>query len=182
MIGLVLFRDKVGICRSTEMSDRPRGFRQLSYWLPAILVAVLISVFSTHYFSAERTGRIITPTLHWLFPWASPHTLHVMHVLIRKIAHVAEFGIFSITIFRGVRAGRSGWRASWAFATLVIAIAYASLDEWHQSFVPLREARARDVAIDVLGALLAQSLVWFYATLRSKVMAQWGATPSTSEK
>ena len=105
-----------------------------------------------------------------------------MHVLIRKIAHVAEFGIFSITVFRGVRAGRSGWRASWAFATLVTAVAYASLDEWHQSFVPLREARARDVAIDVLGALLAQTLVWFYATRGWKVAAQWRATSSTSGK
>lgn len=105
-----------------------------------------------------------------------------MHVVIRKIVHVTEFGIFSITVFCGVRAGWSGWRASWAFATLVIAVAYASLDEWHQSFVPLREARARDVAIDALGALLTQSLVWFYATRRWKVVAQWRPTPSTSGK
>jgi VanZ family protein len=164
------------------MSYRPQRFGQLRYWLPAILVAILISVFSTHYFSAERTGRIISPALRWLFPWASPHTIHVLHVLIRKIAHVTEFGIFSITVFRGVRAERSGWSPSWAFATLVIAVAYASLDEWHQSFVPLREARARDVAIDALGALLAQSLVWFYATRRWKVVAQWRATPNTSGK
>jgi VanZ family protein len=38
--------------------------------------------------------------------------------------------------------------------------------EWHQSFVPLREARARDIAIDALGALLAQVLVWAYANWR----------------
>jgi VanZ family protein len=164
------------------MSDRAQGFKQLRYWLPAILVAAFISIFSTHYFSAERTSRIISPTLHWLFPWASLHTLHMLHVLIRKMAHLTEFGIFSIAVFRGVRAGRSGWRASWAFATLVIAVAYASLDEWHQSFVPLREARAGDVAIDALGALLAQSLVWFYSRRRWKVVARWLATQSTSEK
>ena len=35
--------------------------------------------------------------------------------------------------------------------------------EWHQSFVSLREARVGDVAIDALGAVLAQILVWFYA-------------------
>src|SRR4029077_4337693 len=29
--------------------------------------------------------------------------------------------------------------------------------------VPLREPRLRDVAIDAFGALLAQTLVWFYA-------------------
>jgi VanZ family protein len=89
--------------------------------------------------------------------------LHLMHVGIRKMAHVTEFGLFSITVFHGIRGGRFGWRFSWAVGTLVIAVIYSGLDEWHQSFVPLREARARDVAIDTLGAVLAQTLVWFYA-------------------
>jgi VanZ family protein len=63
--------------------------------------------------------------------------------------------------------GRIGWRFSWALATLAIAFTYAGLDEWHQSFVPLREARLRDVAIDALGAVSAQTLVWLYAKWRS---------------
>jgi VanZ family protein len=140
--------------------------RHLTYWLPAILVALLISLFSTHYLSGEQTARIIIPLLHWLFPAATPHMLRVMHVGIRKLAHVTEFGLFSITVFHGIRGGRSGWRFRWAVATLVIAVTYAALDEWHQSFVPLREARARDVAIDALGAVLAQVLVWAYANWR----------------
>ncbi|MGC2829314.1 MAG: VanZ family protein, partial [Candidatus Acidiferrum sp.] len=72
----------------------------------------------------------------------------------------------SNTVFRGIRGGRCGWRFSWALTTLAIAVAYAALDEWHQSFVPLREARGRDVAIDAIGAVLAQALVWFHAKLR----------------
>jgi VanZ family protein len=93
--------------------------------------------------------------------------LRLMHVGIRKMAHITEFGLFSITVFHGIRGGRRGWRSSWALITLVIAVAYAGLDEWHQSFVPLREARVRDVAIDALGAVLAQTLVWFYAKWKS---------------
>ena len=143
-----------------DYSERQSRF---TYWIPAILVAILISFFSTHYFSAEETGSILIPFLHWLFPWATRHTLHLMHVGIRKLAHVSEFGLFSILVFRGVRAGRTGWRLNWALATLAIAVAYAGLDEWHQSFVPLRGARPRDVAIDAAGALLAQALVWLYA-------------------
>jgi hypothetical protein len=42
----------------------------------------------------------------------------------------------------------------------VIAAAYAGLDEWHQSLVPLRNATPRDAAIDAFGPLLAQGLVW----------------------
>jgi VanZ family protein len=44
-------------------------------------------------------------------------------------------------------------------------VSYAGLDEWHQSFVPVREARVRDVLIDSTGALLAQVLVWIYSKL-----------------
>ena len=94
-----------------------------------------------------------------------------LHSGIRKAAHVTEFGIFSITVFRGIRAGRSGWKFKWAFATLVIAVLYAALDEWHQSFVLLRHATPRDVAIDAFGALLAQCFVWGYATRRGPFTA-----------
>jgi VanZ family protein len=150
-------------------------------WIPAIIVAAMISLFSTHYFSGEQTARFIVPILHWLFPSASPHMLRLMHFGIRKLAHITEFGVFSITVFQGIRAGRSGWSFKWALATLVIAVAYASLDEWHQSFVPLREPRLRDVAIDAFGALSAQTLVWFYANWNGFSSRQQ-ATPSVFER
>jgi len=149
-----------------RQSPVPARFK---YWVPAILVAVLISIFSTHYFSAQQTGRVIIPVLHWIFPLATSRTLHLMHIGVRKMAHVAEFGLFSIAVFHGIRGGRFGWRFDWALATLVIAVGYAGLDEWHQSFVPLREARVRDVAIDAVGAVLAQTLVWLYAKWRSNI-------------
>ena len=138
---------------------------RLKYWIPATGMAILISLFSTHYFSAEQTGRFILPALHWLFPSASRHTLKLMHFGIRKAAHVTEFGIFSVAVFHGIRRERRGWKLNWAIITLLIAVAYAALDEWHQSFVPLREARVRDVFIDAFGAVLAQVIVWIYAKL-----------------
>jgi|SRR5271166_3421235 len=138
---------------------------RLKYWIPAICVAVLISVFSTHYFSGQQTARVIIPFLRYIFPTASPHTLHLMHVGIRKLAHITEFGVFSVAVFHGVRAERCGWKLQWATITLLIAVSYAGLDEWHQSFVPVRQARLRDVLIDSTGALLAQIFVRGYAKL-----------------
>jgi len=134
--------------------------------LPAILLAILISVFSTRYFSAEQTGRVIFPLLHSLFPSAGRHALHFAHFLIRKLAHITEFAAFSVAVFHGVRGPRSGWKFRWAVWTLLIAVSYAGLDEWHQSFVPMREPRVRDVLIDGVGALLAQLAVWVYAMFR----------------
>ena len=138
---------------------------RFKYWIPAILMAILISAFSTHYFSSQQTARVFYPILKWFFPSASNHMLHLMHVGIRKLAHVIEFGVFSVTVFRGVRGPQPGWKLQWAVWTLVIATAYAGLDEWHQSFVPLREPRVRDVFIDSFGALLAQVCVWTYALI-----------------
>lgn len=147
--------------------------RRLIYWLPAICVAIMISVFSTRFFSSEETSRIIVPILRWLFPSASADTLQLLHFGIRKAAHLAEFGIFSIAVFHGVRGERRGWRLRWALIALLIAASYAGLDEWHQSFVPLRGARFSDVLIDSTGALLAQVLVWGYAKL------QWDPSQSS---
>lgn len=138
-------------------------FTRLKYWIPAILVAAMISSFSTQYFSDQQTSRIIVPLLHWLLPWADAHLVHLLHVGIRKMAHVTEFAVFSIAVFHGMRGHRSGWRWSWALATLLIAAAYAGVDEWHQSFVALRHSSPRDVAIDTFGALLAQGMVWVFA-------------------
>ena len=164
------------------MNQRHSERRRLLYWIPAIFVAVLISLFSTHHFSGEETARVIIPLLHWLLPRASPHMLRLMHVGIRKMAHVTEFGLFSITVFHGIRGGRFGWRFSWALATLVITVTYAGLDEWHQSFVPLREARVRDVAIDALGAVLAQTLVWLYSKWRSNFVGPPEFSPDPAEQ
>jgi VanZ family protein len=138
---------------------------RLKYWIPAICVAVIISLFSTRYFSGQQTARVIIPILRWLFPFASRHLLYMMHTGIRKLAHVTEFAIFSIAVFHGVRGNREGWKLNWAAYTLLIVVTYAGLDEWHQSFVPLREARVRDVLIDATGGLLAQVFVWAYAKL-----------------
>jgi VanZ family protein len=138
---------------------------RLKYWLPAIFVILLISLFSTQYFSSEQTARVILPMLRWLFPSASHHMLHLMHVGIRKAAHIGEFALFSIAVFHGVRGERYGWKLKWAVVTLLIAVSYAGLDEWHQSLVPLRQARFRDVLIDTTGATLAQVFVWAYAKL-----------------
>ena len=152
---------------------------RLKYWLPAICIAVLISVFSTHYFSSEQTARIIFPILRWLFPSASHHLLHLLHHLIRKAAHIIEFAIFSTAVFHGVRAERYGWKLSWAVITLVVAVSYAGLDEWHQSFVPLREPSFRDALIDSFGALLAQVFVWAYAKLHRNSAGPPGVPETT---
>lgn len=126
------------------------------HWLPVIVWAIVISVFSTHVFTADNTGHFIIPILHSLFPHATPEVLERMHFFIRKSGHFIEYFILSLLILRGIRAGRKQTRLAWMALTLLAVAAYASLDEFHQRFVPGRTAAISDVLLDTTGGAVAQ--------------------------
>jgi len=107
-------------------------------WWPALVWAVVISTLSTSSFSAENTGRVIIPILHWAFPHAPVATLSEIHHLLRKCAHFTEYFILSLLILRGIRGQRRETRLRWALLVIFIVAGYASLDELHQAFVPGR--------------------------------------------
>ena len=137
----------------------------LALWWPALAWAVVISLFSTHLFTSQNTGHIIIPLLHWLFPSASPQTLEFMHHIIRKCAHFTEYFILSLLLLRGIRAGRHGMRLAWAVLAIVLVAGYASLDEFHQRFVPGRTPKVTDVLIDTTGGAAAQAIAALFAML-----------------
>lgn len=118
----------------------------------------MISSFSTGAFTDEKTGSIIIPILHWLLPTASRPTLLLVHHFIRKSAHFVEYFVFSILVLRSLRAGHRDEKLSLAVAAILIVAGYASLDEWHQSFVPGRTPRVADVLLDTTGGVTAQLL------------------------
>lgn len=104
-------------------------------------------------------------------PSASPETLKLLHHVIRKCAHLTEYFILSLLIFRGIRAGQKGWHLRWALTTVLIVAGYAALDEFHQSFVPGRTAAVSDALIDISGGVAAQlvaSLVVLWGGVRKQ--------------
>jgi VanZ family protein len=132
----------------------------LKRWWPAIVWAIAISGFSTGAFTSENTSRFIIPLLRFLLPHASPDTLAFLHHIIRKCAHFTEYFIFSLLVLRGFRAAEKGTRLRWALLTILIVAGYASLDEFHQSFVPGRTPAVTDVLIDTTGGATAQFAAW----------------------
>jgi len=118
-------------------------------WAAAIFVA------STGWFTGSRTESVVVPILAWLFPRADPHTLEVMHAVVRKLGHFTEYLVLGVLIARALRDER-GWRLHHALMALVLATSYAVTDELHQHFVPGRTAAAGDVGIDALGAAVGQ--------------------------
>ena len=63
-----------------------------------------------------------------------------------------EYAVLSFLLFRALQAVVVPRKA--LILSAIIAFLYAVSDEYHQTFVPLREGRARDVFIDSIGIFL----------------------------
>ena len=138
----------------------------LRRWAPVVIWAAVIFTFSTGWFTSDNTEAIATPFLHWLFPSLTPDTLSFIHHIIRKCGHLTEYFIFSLLVLRAIRAGRPGMRLAWALAAIGIVAAYASSDEFHQSFVPGRSASIYDVMLDTTGGAFSQVAAALFALRR----------------
>ena len=99
-------------------------------WLPVVVWAAVI-------FALSSTPDLGTGLGGW-------------DLVLRKIAHVAEYAIL------GALLARATGRAGLAFA---LGALYAISDEVHQSFVPGRLGSPLDVAIDAIG-VAAGVVLW----------------------
>lgn len=113
------------------------GSRQLfvRYWIPVLAWAGLIFTLSS------------IPSLESGLP-------ELGDLVVRKLGHMVEYAVLTLLLSRALRAHGLSPRRRWATAAF-LALLYASLDEYHQSFVPGREGSPRDVLIDAFGIGLA---------------------------
>jgi VanZ family protein len=138
----------------------------LKAWIAAILWLVVIAIESTALLSANNTSRILYPILHFLFGMDLVR-FHIWHFYIRKTGHVVGYGILSILLFRAWRAtlpamDDTKWTARWATIAILGTVIVASLDEWHQSFIPSRTGRWQDVVLDSCAGIAAQILIFLW--------------------
>lgn len=133
--------------------------RLLTYWLPPIVWATVILAASTDAFSAPSTGRWLERITGWLGRSLAPSAIDVANHVIRKIAHLTEYGILSALAFRALRGERPRWSLRWATGAVVLAVVLASIDEFHQAFVPSRTGAWQDVVLDTVGATVAQIVI-----------------------
>jgi VanZ family protein len=122
---------------------------------------VVMCVFSTDTFAAEQTGEVLWGVLNGLVPQVTSEHYTLLHVLIRKAAHLTEYAILACLLLRAFRAGAAGaWHWHWATYSLVIIALYAGLDESHQAFTQYRTASVADSMLDTAGGMLALALLW----------------------
>jgi VanZ family protein len=128
-------------------------------WLPVLLWMGFIFVMSTDAGSSTHTSSVLEPVVQWIDPTISAEQFDFVHFLVRKSAHFTEYAVLALLMLRALRSsllsnvGRWSLRA--AGVTLLASAAYATTDEFHQSFVMGRTASLHDIMVDSCGALVA---------------------------
>ena len=81
-----------------------------------------------------------------------------------KLYHMIEYGGFGVLLFHAIDRTRPERPiAANVLLTILLGSAYGASDEFHQSFVPLRDASFADFAFDALAVSLAS---WLFARWR----------------
>lgn len=113
----------------------------IKLWLPVFLWCALIYYLSS------------IPSLKSDLP-------NQLDLIFRKIAHIAEFGILTVLLFRAyLKSNGFTIKKSISFA-IIFALTYAFTDEYHQSFVFGRQGSLNDVFIDSLGVFFVAFLIY----------------------
>lgn len=149
--------------------------RKILAWLPTLTWLCVLALFSTDLFSAEHTGHLLAKVLHALFGRISAHRFQQIHFFIRKAAHFGSYGLLGALAFFSWRAtlpARPRWTLRWSALALLLVLVAASLDEFHQSFVPSRGSSVRDVLLDLTGAIFFQAIIVIWIRWREARMAQ----------
>ncbi len=125
-------------------SSRPGPLRTLALWGPVVAYMALIFYLS----SLSSLPVPLPPTVS------------------DKQAHSFGYLWLGLLMLRAVARGR--WQGvSWrtAVVAILLATAYGVSDEFHQSFVPGRDADVHDVMADAAGATVGAALVWAWGII-----------------
>ena len=143
----------------------------LKAWIALILWLIVIAMESSANFSAHNTGRILYPLFHFLFGLGHS-SFERWHFFLRKGGHVFGYGLLSILLFRAWREtlptiGSPEWTFRWANISVLGTALVASLDEWHQSYIPSRTGSVQDVILDTCAGIGAQIFVFLWIVVRT---------------
>jgi VanZ family protein len=137
---------------------------------------MVIATESTRTFSGNNTFLWLWRFVLALHIPVSPPQLLYANAILRKTGHFTGYAILSWFAFRGWmetlawqalhrrRMVVRRWQLRAALLAILCTVAVASLDEFHQSFLPGRTGVVRDVVLDTMGGIFMQLLLLLYWT------------------
>ncbi len=137
-----------------------------SNWLPMVFLLCAIAAESTRTAGQSHTLRFLSAVLNRLHLTGYCPDLSVTNNELRKLGHFCGYGLlglFSTQVWLSLllHSGRRGWRLAarrGAALGVLTAASVATLDEWHQRYLPGRNSSFADVLLDTSGAVLFVSL------------------------
>ena len=87
-------------------------------------------------------------------------TSSLVHIL---LYFILAWLLIAALLSNGIKSGYA------FFGGFLLAIIYGATDEWHQSFVPGREAHLSDWLLDVAGAYMVLSFYTFYYRQKKRI-------------
>ena len=149
------------------MMDRHKAFLRSfwlcwgRYWLPVVFWMGVI------FFISAQTKSDMPHCPNDILDWP-----------LKKLAHLMEYGVLTLLLWWAI-SGSLGDRARWWHVWVIptVCVAYAALDEYHQSFVAGRGSSMSDVLIDTLGILLTLGGMSIILSWRAKYPSWFRVRP-----
>ncbi len=130
--------------------------KRIIYYIPTFIILVVIFGFSAQ--NGQTSGRLSTVIYHWLAQYITmPFSETAGTYLIRKAAHMSEYALLYLSLYYG---HHKNGLSHVPLLSLLMVVLFASLDEYHQTFVPGRAGMYTDVLIDTCGALVMMGILW----------------------
>ncbi len=162
---------------SDPVPSPPNLFRA---WWPALIWVVLITFESTDFFSSEHTGGALYSMLTHLLGQIDLYKFLVFHHYLRKTGHVIGYGMLALLLLRGWRATLDYQDLKLPKTTLLswLGTAFvASMDEWHQSYIPSRTGTWRDAVLDSTAGLIFLVVAYFWLRRARRASAVVASDP-----
>ena len=135
--------------------------RRVALRLATLAWAALVFYLSTERFGSDFSESLIAHALTVLRISVSPRTFHILDVLLRKAAHITEYGVLASLVYGSFAEEQPfRWRFRQAIWCIGIVGLYSLSDEFHQRFVPGRNASLVDCGIDIAGAAIALIIIF----------------------
>ena len=142
----------------------------LRHWLPLLVWMALIFTASGDTASVRHTSLFLEPFLKFFWPDISVEAIGTVRLFVRKTAHAAEYAVLGWLWWRALAVARGPTTPPWHWGTagvgLLLATLYAATDEYHQSFIPERNASVLDVLLDTGGAAGGLWIRWLIGRWR----------------